>query len=89
MITKGTKLGGYHRSLSDELSPSELKILILLADGYSDQQIAATRDCSIYTIKKHISNIRDKLQAVNKIHAVSIGYQRGILPIKEQSEEDL
>ncbi|MFZ9036416.1 MAG: LuxR C-terminal-related transcriptional regulator, partial [Francisellaceae bacterium] len=36
---------------------------------------------SLYTVETHVRNIRNKLNATNTAHAVSIGYESGILPV--------
>lgn len=61
------------------LSPSEKQILHLTAEGCTDLEIAVMRGTALETIKSQQINIRNKLGAVNRTNAVSIGYQKGIL----------
>ncbi len=53
----------------DPLTPSEEKVLELVAKGMSDKQIAIELKRSGGTIKKHVSNILRKLNANNRTEA--------------------
>lgn len=53
------------------LSPQELKLLKLLAQGYSYQKAANHLNISINTIRQHIRSIYDKLHVHTKSEAVS------------------
>lgn len=62
-----------------ELTPVELETLRLIADGLTDDQIAAGLFMSIGAVKSRGLRIRSKLDAATRAHAVAIAYQRGIL----------
>jgi DNA-binding NarL/FixJ family response regulator len=64
---------------SNELSDREKEILNLMAEGLTDKEIANRLNIAESTAKNHVSNILVKLDAINRTHAVSIGYQKGIL----------
>jgi len=64
---------------SDLLSERELEVLTLLVEGLSDREIGEKLYLAESTVKKHVSNIRDKLGAVNRTHAVSIALQKGFV----------
>lgn len=64
---------------SDLLSERELEVLALLVEGLSDREIGEKLYLAESTVKKHVSNIRDKLGAVNRTHAVSIALQKGFV----------
>jgi len=53
------------------LSKRELEVLILLADGLSNQQIAEILVIGHGTTKNHIHNILEKLNVQSRIQAVS------------------
>ena len=53
-----------------ELSKRELEILSLLAQGYSNQEIAAKLFVSLSTVKTHIQNLFEKLEVNRRIKAV-------------------
>ena len=63
----GTKRG----ALPDLLSPRELEVLHLLADGKKYQEIADRLFVSYETIKTHIHHIYEKLKVRNKAEAIS------------------
>jgi two-component system, NarL family, nitrate/nitrite response regulator NarL len=54
---------------SCELSPREIEILRLLADGRSNKVIAATLNIAESTTKLHLRNIMRKLSATNRTQA--------------------
>jgi two-component system, NarL family, response regulator LiaR len=53
-----------------ELSKRELEILGLLAQGYSNQEIAAKIFVSLSTVKTHIQNLFEKLEVKRRTQAV-------------------
>ena len=57
--------------LVEPLSPRELEVLGLLADGRSNQAIASQLVISLDTVKRHVSHVLDKLGAANRTQAVS------------------
>jgi DNA-binding CsgD family transcriptional regulator len=61
------------------LSPRQAECLRLLATGASDRDIAATMQVKITTARQHVLDVRDKLGANNRSHAVVIGYRKGLL----------
>lgn len=58
------------QSLIEPLSPRELELLALVADGLSNRQISDKLVISIATTKKHMSNVLGKLSASNRTEAV-------------------
>jgi LuxR family transcriptional regulator, maltose regulon positive regulatory protein len=65
--------------LVEPLSPRELQVLWLLADGRSNQAIAAELVISLDTVKRHVSHVLDKLGAANRTQAVSRARELGLL----------
>jgi DNA-binding NarL/FixJ family response regulator len=59
------------------LTPRELEVLRLLAQGKSNKQIAAELVITERTTKFHVSSILSKLEARNRTEAVKIAAQRG------------
>lgn len=67
-------------SLPEGLAPltrRELDILALLADGKSNQEIAAERTLTLNTVKKHVANILSKLGVANRTQAVLLARKMG------------
>lgn len=61
------------------LSPRELEVLQLLADGHSYKTAAAELDLSIDTLRFHVRHIYEKLHVHSKSEAVLKAFRRGIL----------
>lgn len=53
------------------LSPRELEVLALVADGLTDAQVARRLTLSPHTVHRHVSNIRTKLGAPSRAAAVA------------------
>jgi len=62
------------------LSERETGILALVEQGYTDREIAVSLFISEHTVNVHLRNIRQKLHAHNRQHAVILARTKGILP---------
>lgn len=68
--------------LGDEpLSPRELEVLSLIAQGNSNKVTAARLSITEETVKGHVKNIFAKLHATDRTHAVTLALQRGIIQL--------
>lgn len=63
----------------DALTPREVEVLTLVAQGYANKEIAARLGKADGTIKIHVQNILAKLSATDRTHAVTIAVKRGII----------
>lgn len=61
------------------LSPRELEILRLLAEGRSQPEIAARLVISPKTVSTHIQRLLGKLGVHSRAQAVALAYQRGLV----------
>ncbi len=68
--------------MSNELTPRELEILYLIANGYSNAEIAAVLFLSPHTIKVLVTAILRKLNSRNRAQAVFIATYGGLLKNK-------
>jgi predicted ATPase/DNA-binding CsgD family transcriptional regulator len=59
-----------NQALPDPLSPRELEVLALIADGYTNREIADQLHVGVSTVKKHINHIYSKLAVVDRAGAV-------------------
>ncbi len=62
------------------ITPRELEVLTLVAQGLSNSEIASRLFVSENTIKTHCSRAFDKLGAKRRTQAVQIGKEFGLLP---------
>ena len=62
-----------------ELSPRELRVLGLLADGYRTSEIALELAYSERTIKHSISALTSRLQLRNRTQAVALAVREGLI----------
>ncbi len=68
-------------STDDALTPREVDVLRLVANGKMNKEIAAELSLTEETVKSHIRNILAKLEAKDRTHAVAIGVKRGIIDL--------
>ena len=62
-----------------QITPRELEILGLVAEGLSNREIAARVFVSENTVKTHTSRVLDKLGASRRTQAVQLGKQLGLI----------
>ena len=63
-----------------QLSKRELEILNLLAEGHSNQEIAAKLFVSVSTVKTHIQNLFEKLDVKRRIQAIEKARSLNLIP---------
>ncbi len=61
------------------LTPRELEVLSLLAEGMSNKAIARRLGISVHTAKFHVGALIDKLDAVGRTDAVAHAARRGVI----------
>lgn len=65
----------------DPLSPREIEVLRLMAEGSSNKTIAWKLDISEHTVKFHVNSILSKMGAGSRTEAVMLGLRRGLIPL--------
>ena len=66
--------------LPDDLTPRELEILRLIAQGMNNRQIALALTISEKTVKTHVSNILSKLHLADRTQAAIYAHRHGVAP---------
>jgi DNA-binding CsgD family transcriptional regulator/tetratricopeptide (TPR) repeat protein len=66
------------------LTPREREVLAWLVSGATDRQIAAALFVTEKTANSHVANIKGKLNAANRVEAVSIALRLGLVDELEQ-----
>ncbi len=68
-------------SAEETLSPLEVRVLRLIAEGNSNKEIAQLLSVTEDAVKGQVRNILSKLGANDRTHAAMIGVKRGIIEI--------
>jgi DNA-binding CsgD family transcriptional regulator len=63
------------------LTPRELEVLTLLAEGKSNKEIARSLGISVHTAKFHVGALIDKLDAVGRTDAVAQAARLGVIQL--------
>jgi DNA-binding NarL/FixJ family response regulator len=79
MLTRITRGDSNNSSLTEPLTPRETAVLLFLADGMGNEEIAKRLFISIHTLRNHIQSIISKLGAHSKLEAVSIAIREGLI----------
>jgi DNA-binding NarL/FixJ family response regulator len=66
-------------SKQDELTARERDVLVLLAKGYPNEQIAETLFIAEGTVKNHVTHIYDKLGVSSRAKAVAWAWEHGLV----------
>ncbi len=67
--------------LAEPLSPRELEVLHLLAQGLPSKTIAQRLRISEHTVKFHVGQILGKLGAASRTEAVALALRRGLIAV--------
>jgi DNA-binding NarL/FixJ family response regulator len=67
--------------LSEPLTPREIQVLELLAEGLPNKAIADRLRISDQTVKFHVASISGKLGAANRTDAVLLAVRRGLITL--------
>lgn len=65
--------------LEAPLTPRELEVLTLLAEGASNKMIARRLGISVHTAKFHVGQVLDKLDATGRTDAVAHAARQGVI----------
>jgi len=80
-IASRTLRAALHSSgdLVEPLSEREREVLVMLAQGIPNKEIADKLHLAEGTVKNHVSNVLGKLQAQNRTEAADIARRRGLI----------
>ena len=71
-----TRFGGI-----DKLTPREMDVLRLLAEGLPNRKIGERLFINERTVKYHMASILAKLEAANRTEAVMVAIERGLISV--------
>ncbi|MCM3585518.1 response regulator transcription factor [Mesobacillus maritimus] len=63
----------------EELTEREMEVLLLMAEGKSNQEIADALFIALKTVKTHVSNILSKLQVQDRTQAVIYAFKHSLV----------
>jgi DNA-binding NarL/FixJ family response regulator len=75
----GAAAGGVEARRLDDLTPREHEVLVLLAGGATNAEIAAELYLGETTVKTHVSRVLMKLGARDRTQAVVLAYELGVV----------
>lgn len=67
------------KHLHDQLTEREMEVLLMLAQGKTNQEIADELFISLKTVKVHVSNILGKLEVQDRTQAVIYAFKHGLV----------
>lgn len=70
---------GNESALHDELTEREMDVLLLMASGKSNQEIADDLYIGIKTVKTHVSNVLSKLAVQDRTQAVIYAFKHNLV----------
>jgi len=77
----GRPWSGEQDEFEEPLTPREIQVLELLAEGLPNKAIAERLQISDQTVKFHVSSISGKLGAANRTDAVRRAVRRGLITL--------
>lgn len=77
----------HQRTSPDSLTPREMDVMRLLAQGQTNKEIARQLVISERTVKFHVSAVLRKLGAGNRTEAVKLAAQRGLIDLNTPTED--
>lgn len=79
ILRRSTLPNSVHMQAVESLTPREREVFELIANGQSNPEIAAGLFLSEATVKTHVGHILAKLNARDRVQAVVIAYETGIV----------
>jgi len=76
-----TALPDKQTALVDDLTPREVEVLKLIAEGLSNREIAQELTISEKTVKNHINNIFSKLHVYDRSQAMLYAIRQGLVTV--------
>jgi DNA-binding CsgD family transcriptional regulator len=63
------------------LTPREIEVLTLLAEGATNKSIARRLGISVHTVKFHVASLLDKFEAIGRTDAITQAVRLGVIQL--------
>lgn len=73
------KMRQQKRELYHDLTSREKEVLLLMAEGKSNQEIAEACFITLKTVKTHVSNVLSKLEVEDRTQATIYAFKKGLI----------
>ncbi|MEU1277279.1 response regulator transcription factor [Streptomyces sp. NPDC005805] len=77
-LLKGLRTSSARREPATRLSPREEEVVMLLAEGMTNGEIAAALSITVGTVKTHLTNVQAKLTARNRVEIAAWAWRTGL-----------
>jgi two-component system, NarL family, response regulator NreC len=74
--------GGAPPEMAEELTPREREVLIAIAEGHTNREIADLLVISVKTVDRHRENIMRKLNLHNRVELVKYAIEKGLITVR-------
>ncbi len=64
---------------TDDLTPREREVLIMVAKGHTNKEIASLLDVTVKTVETHKANVMEKLEIRSRAELVRFAFEQGWL----------
>jgi DNA-binding NarL/FixJ family response regulator len=81
LLPAGLSLSRTSAPAAEPLTPREIEVLSLLAEGAGNKMIARRLGISEHTVKFHVGSILAKLDASSRTEAVTLGLRQGLIMV--------
>ncbi|NEW62081.1 response regulator [Granulicatella sp. zg-ZJ] len=79
IIEKIQQQASHEKELHEDLTLRENEVLLLIAQGYSNQEIAEKLFITLKTVKTHVSNVLSKLEVEDRTQATIYAFKKGLV----------
>lgn len=73
------ELRGTSRGLGATLTPREVEVLALVAEGLPNRAVGERLYLSVHTVRNHVQRILEKLHVHSKLEAVAVAVREGVI----------
>lgn len=80
--------GGFIIKNNIHITRRELEALALVGMGLNNNEVAEKLGVSVNTVRNHIWNLMQKLEATSRAHAIVLAVQDGIIEVKHERSLD-